>query len=74
MGHRSVKSTLRYQACILPSVTSPLDPESQEMVLRQMNALLGRLAMALPALNLSNGPALSLSNGPAIQPTKPQGP
>ena len=58
MGHRSVKTTLRYQACILPSVTSPLDPESQVMVLRQMNGLLGRLAMVLPA----------------IQPTKPQGP
>jgi hypothetical protein len=34
MGHRSVKSTLRYQACILPSVTSPLDPESQEILAR----------------------------------------
>jgi hypothetical protein len=43
---------------ILPSVTSPLDPESQGRVLRQMNMLLGRLAMTLPAL----------------QPTKPQGP
>ena len=58
MGHRSVKTTLRYQACILPSVTSPLDPESRSMVIRRMNILLGRLAMALPA----------------ILPTKPQGP
>jgi integrase len=58
MGHRSVKTTLRYQACILPNVTNPLDPESQVMVLRQMNGLLGRLAMVLPA----------------IHPTKPQGP
>jgi len=58
MGHRSVKTTLRYQACILPNVTSPLDPESQGMVVRQMNVLLGRLAMTLPS----------------IQPTKPQGP
>ena len=58
MGHRSIKSTLRYQACILPSATSPLDPESQNMVVRQMNVLLGRLSMALPALH----------------PTKPQGP
>jgi hypothetical protein len=46
--------------------TAGADPESQEMVLRQMNALLGRMAMTLPAL--------SLPNGPAIQPTKPQGP
>ena len=58
MGHRSIKTTLRYKACILPNVTSPLDPESQGMVMRQMNALLGRLAMTLSAL----------------QPTKPQGP
>jgi len=56
--HRSIKSTLRYQACILPSATSPLDPESQNMVVRQMNVLLGRLSMVLPALH----------------PTKPQGP
>jgi integrase len=66
MGHRSVKTTLRYQACILPNVTSPLDPESQGMVVRQMNVLLGRLAMTLPAL--------SWSNGSAIRPTKPRGP
>lgn len=66
MGHRSVKTTLRYQACILPSVTSPLDPESQEMVFRQMSALLGRLTMTLPAL--------SNAEVPAIQPMKPQGP
>jgi integrase len=58
MGHRSIKSTLRYQACIPPSITSPLDPESQGMVLRQMNVLLGRLATVLPA----------------IHPTKPQAP
>jgi len=58
MGHRSMKTTLRYQACILPTVTSPLDPDTPERVLRQMNGLLGRLAMTLPA----------------IQPTKPQGP
>ena len=58
MGHRSIKTTLRYSACILPNVTSPLDPESQGMVVRQMNALLGRLAMTLSTL----------------QPTKPQGP
>jgi len=58
MGHRSIKSTLRYQACILPSATSPLDPESQNMVVRRMNVLVGRLAMVLPVLH----------------PTKPQGP
>ena len=58
MGHRSIKTTLRYKACILPNVTSPADPESQGMVVRQMNALLGRLAMVLPR----------------VQPTKPQGP
>ena len=50
MGHRSVKSTLRYQACILPSAASPLDPESQNMVVRQMNVLLGRVSLVLPAL------------------------
>lgn len=58
LGHRSIKTTLRYQACILPEVTSPLDPESPGMVVRQMNVLLGRLAMVLPA----------------HQPAKPQGP
>jgi len=58
MGHRSVKTTLRYQAFIVPRVTSPADPESQGMVVRQMNVLLGRLVMVLPA----------------ILPTKPQGP
>jgi len=57
MGHRSMKTTLRYQACILPTITSPLDPDTPERVLRQMNGLLGRLAMTLPS----------------IQPTKQQG-
>jgi integrase len=82
MGHRSIRSTMRYKACILPDVTSPADPESQGMIVRQMNVLLGRLAMALPALparrslgaggSLPNGPALSLPNGPAL--SLPNGP
>jgi hypothetical protein len=48
MGHRSIKTTLRYQACILPNVTSPLDPESQNMVVRQMEQ--GKAAEALQIL------------------------
>jgi hypothetical protein len=40
MAHRDIKSTLRYKACILPEVTSPLDPESRGMIVRQMNVLL----------------------------------
>ena len=68
MGHRSIKTTLRYQACILPGVSSPFDPESQGMIVRQMNILLGRLAMTLAAL--SSGVALAKPD----QPTKPQGP
>jgi hypothetical protein len=50
MGHRSVTTTLRYQAC-LPNASSPLDPESQATVLRQTNALLSRLTMVLATLH-----------------------
>jgi integrase len=51
MGHRSVTTTLRYQAGIRPNASSPLDPESQATVLRQTNALLGRLATVLATLH-----------------------
>ena len=63
MGHRSIATNMRYQACILPDVTSPLDPESQGTIVRRMNGLLARLAMAL-----------GQSDGPNLLPTQPQGP
>jgi integrase len=50
MGHRSIKTTLRYQACILPNVSSPLDPESKNTTIRQMNILRGRFTMTLSSL------------------------
>jgi len=50
MGHRSIKTTLRYQACIIPGAGSSLDPDPRSLIIRQMNILMDRLAMALPAL------------------------
>ncbi len=46
---RSAGSTaLRHHACILPNVDSPLDLESRNRVVRQMNVLLARLVVPLP--------------------------
>ena len=49
LGHHSVKTTLRYQACLLPKAASPADlfpdscPLTPEMTLKRLAQVLDRL-------------------------------
>ena len=89
LGHHSVKTTLRYQACIVSKATSPADPESQDMVIREMKNLLARIGQVLPTLITTHrtlspgGPATHgaapMSAAPGVHtapfaPMAPQGP
>jgi hypothetical protein len=46
LGHRSVKTTLRYQACILPKVASPADPPPSHPTLERLAATIEGLKSA----------------------------
>jgi integrase/recombinase XerD len=46
LGHRSVKTTLRYQACILPKVASPADPPPSHPTLDRLAATIEGLKAA----------------------------
>ena len=63
LGHRSIETTLRYQACLPQPVTSPADPAGPAQVIAEMTNLLHRLAVAFPAAT----PAAS-SGGPEAAP------
>jgi site-specific recombinase XerD len=57
LGHRSVKTTLRYQACILPKGTrSPADPPPPNLALKQLSAVLDRLTAAVTCLRSPSSP------------------
>jgi len=59
LGHHSIKTTLRYQACILPKAASPADPEPPEVSLKRLAGVLDRLstlAAAVPQSTFAQGP------------------
>ncbi len=79
LGHRSVHTTLRYQACVPTKATSPADPEPPESAFRQAVVLLGRLTEAVSPLvaALSAKVATVMASTPGmtpLAPTMPQGP
>ena len=50
LGHRSIKTTLRYQACILPKAASPLDPDPPSLAMKQLVTLLDRMNLLVDAM------------------------
>ena len=65
LGHRSVHTTLRYQACIPPRATSPADPAPPKSAYRQAAELLGRLAEAVPPLAAACSAKVAVTVAPA---------
>ena len=53
------KTTLRYQACILPKAASPLDPTPPSLALKQLATLLDRMSVNGGCVTV-NGGALPL--------------
>jgi integrase/recombinase XerD len=56
LGHHSVKTTLRYQACILPKTTSPVDPPPPNLAMKELSAVLDGLKTALTRMQASASP------------------
>jgi integrase len=59
LGHHSIKTTLRYQACMPPKAASPADPEPPEVALKQLAQVLDRLstlADTVPQAAFAQGP------------------
>ena len=59
LGHHSIKTTLRYQACMPPKAASPADPEPPDLALKRLAGVLDRLsalAVAAPASAFAQGP------------------
>ena len=59
LGHHSVKTTLRYQACLPPKAASPADPEPPALTLKRLAQVLDRLstlAAAAPQAAFAQGP------------------
>jgi integrase/recombinase XerD len=59
LGHHSIKTTLRYQACVPPKAASPADPEPPEVALKQLAQVLDRLstlADTVPQAAFAQGP------------------
>jgi integrase len=59
LGHHSVKTTLRYQACMPPKAASPADPEPPQVTLKRLAQILDRLstlATTAPQSAFAQGP------------------
>ena len=59
LGHHSIKTTLRYQACLPSKAASPADPEPPEVSLKHLAQVLDRLTTLV-----SDSPHSAFAQGP----------
>jgi len=59
LGHHSVETTLRYQACLPPRAASPADPEPPALTLKHLAQVLDRLTTLV-----SESPHSAFAQGP----------